>query len=176
MGYTGGKISGHSRTDFKHKKVFSKSKRLLNNQPIFANVRIEQREETPTYFWFKKIKIVIAFAFLFTVLFLLSAYGTRLNNISIHESQVPKRILDIHDTKEKQEAAIMLYKSAKLYYKSGALDYAQDEITLVLNLYPMKIEALQLMHKILNKQCETKNKYCDSANDYGQYIALALNE
>ena len=172
MGYCGLKIVGHSETDFKHKKVFAKSQKILNHKPIFTNIRIEQREQTPNYLWYNRIRNTIVIVFIFTVITLLFSYGTRINNMSLHNDQVPSKIIDSYKTKEKQEAAIMLYNSAKLYYNSGALNYAQDEITLVLNLYPTNIKALQLMHNILDKQCETKNKNCKHAEEYRQYLAL----
>ena len=174
MGYCGIKIAEHSGTDFKNKKVYSNYNKLLNKKTTYTNVHIEQREQAPSFLWYNRVKLIIVITFFSIFLFLLSAYGTRLNNISIHKSQVSTRILESNTTKEKQAAAIMLYNSAKQYYSSGAINYAQDEITLVLNLYPTNIEALELMHKILDKQCETKNKFCDNAQEYRQYLDFRL--
>ena len=88
MGYCGLKIAGHNATDFKHKKVFSKSKKILNHKRIFANVRIEQREQAPNYQWYNRIRITIVIVFIFTVIFLLSTYGSRINNMSFNNNQV----------------------------------------------------------------------------------------
>lgn len=93
MGYCGIKITGHSETDFKHKKVFAKSQKMLSHKPIFTDVRIEQREQAPSYLWFKRMKIIIVFTFIATILLLTTAFSSKMNNLYVDKKAIkPKSI------------------------------------------------------------------------------------
>jgi len=172
MGYCGIIIPGNTGTDFKHKKVFTHSKKLLNYKSKIANVRIESREEYKYNYWYSGFKIAIVVAFSIIVLLLISFMATRIDNTAINKTYLSSEYFKSIKAIEKKEAAVMLYNSAKLYFESGGLNYAQDEITLVLKLYPTNDEALKLMHKILDKQCEVKNIFCKEANEYKAYLDL----
>ncbi len=172
MGYCGLKIPGHTGTDFKHKKVFTESRKMLNNKSITTNAKVEQREKDPSYNWFLYLKITIAFVSICTILLLISFFVLRIDNLSIRKTHLSSEYLKSVENRENMEAAEMLYISATQYFNSGALDYAQEEITLILKLYPRNIEALQLMYKILDQQCVINDKFCEEAKDYQEYLAL----
>lgn len=174
MGYAGIKIPGHSGTDFKHKKVFKKSQKILNDQPIYSDVRIEHREPKPTYPWFLKIKILFTILFFFIIFIMLSGYASKISNLKIHKRKIES--VPFLTTMEKHRAAVVMFSSAKNYYNTQQYQEAQDEMTRVLKLYPHDLESIEMMYKILNKQCEIKNKYCDNAKQYEQYLSRINNE
>jgi hypothetical protein len=124
MGYCGLKIAGHSLTDFKNRKAFSKSKKILNHQPIFNNVRIEQREASPKYSWFFRLKLFISIVGIFTIVLLISVYGMRLNYFLGQNNHVTSEGIDKLKQKENQEAAIMMFSSAQQYFNSSAFNHA----------------------------------------------------
>lgn len=172
MGYCGIKIPGHSGTDFKHKKVFKDSKTLLKHNAIIQNVRIESREAVPNYNIFHYIKIVTVISFAITILILIGFFVSRIGKLKIHKTYISSEYLMSKENEQKKEAAEMMYKSAKMYFDSGALDYAQEEMIRVLKIYPTNNEALVLMQSILAEQCKVNNKFCKNAKAYKEYLTL----
>ncbi len=175
MGYCGLKIPGHTGTDFKHKKVFTKPKEILNHKRKITNVKIEPREQDRSHAWFLKFKVCISVLSIGIIFLLISFFASRINNVAIHRTHLSAVYLKSIEDNEKKEAAELMYNSAKLYYDSGSFDSAQEEITRVLTIYPRNLEALTLMHKILTKQCEIHDKFCRDANDYKEYLASNNN-
>ena len=167
MGFAGIKIPGHSGTDFKNKKVYAKAEKLLNDQPIFIDVRLEQRESKPTYPWYSVLKKGFTFLILSTFILLLIDYSF------YNEPPIPKKqkeIIPFLTSSEKHRAVVVMFNSAQYHYDAKEYDEAQNEITRVLHLYPHDLESIELMHKILTKQCELKNKFCRDAMDYQDYL------
>jgi len=164
MRYCGIKILGHSKTDFKHKTAFANRKRLLEPEMNFVDVKIESREKNPPYSWFTYLKISIGFSFICTILILTSFLALRIDNISIDKTYLSADLLNSTEISENIHAARLMYNSARLHLKAGNLDYAQEEITRVLKLYPTNIDALNLMLNVLDQQCIVKNKYCSYAS------------
>lgn len=170
MGYVGGKIPGHTGTQFKHKKVFSKIKKKLkfdgkSSKPIL--VKRETYEDDPIA---KAFRVIVGLISSVVLLSLLLIVLWSIGNIKLHRNQLSTSFLNEIEKKENKEAAIMLYNSAESYYNSGYYDAAQNEIQRILNIYPTNSQAIELMSDILKKQCELKNIFCDSAKDYEAYL------
>ncbi|MEM9545049.1 MAG: hypothetical protein AAGA77_03705 [Bacteroidota bacterium] len=170
MGYCGIKIPGHSGTDFKHKKVFKGSKKLLNEKQKFVDTRVESRDKRH---WDSRIIILIKLTSALSILVLtalLFMFFMRSTTVSIHKSQLPSEYTQSIKDMEKERAGNVLYRSAQLHLEAGNLDYAQDEIILFLKLYPKSIEGLKLTHEILVQQCNVNKKYCHEAKVYEDYL------
>ena len=170
MGYCGIKIPGHSGTDFKHKKAYKESKQLLNAEQSFVDIRLEPRESYRTYSPLSLPMKIITIISILAVTALLSLFIYKSATVSIHKNSLSNEYLRSIELQQNIEAAEMLYNSAQLYFKSGALNEAQYEINLVLNLYPKNREAIQLMYEILDKQCEVNHQFCDEASAYDDYL------
>jgi len=170
MGYCGMRIPGHTGTDFKHKKVFKGSKKLLNDQKTFVDVKIESREKHDFNLGISNFIKFSSVVFVIFLIGLFSIFLVRSVTVKIHKNRLSAEYLNSVEAQQNKEAADMLYHSAHLHYTAGNLDYAQDEIILALKLFPRNLLYIEQMRKVLVGQCEVNHKFCQEAKEYEDYL------
>lgn len=173
MSYIGLKTSEHSGTQFKHKKVFTRTHKFLNNQNNYEDVKIEitkNKDDYPNFYLFRRILVLILFIII-TIMILPFIY--RIDNMMISNKQVNviqyNRYLDKTETTE-EIFKRNLFNKAKEEYKRGKYINAHEKLYAILLDGQNNIPAEILLIKVLEARCLSSNIYCKQLAKYSKHL------
>ena len=184
MSFGNGKISGHSGTEFKHRKAFTGIK--AHRKRWQSSVNKEQPSDTVSW---KEVNMERtakkwedaqrALLFLIPILIIANflvwkyddKFGQMINEQYAARQDYVAQQKALRVMSENDAAYDLLTRSGKLFLKSGSLDYAQKEFIGALKLYPYGKEANIGLTKVLVKKCELCQMYCEEAEQYLAFIA-----
>ena len=179
MGFPGHfKISGHSGTDFKHRKLFSeinkynrtrksinksktnKKENSAKNKPI-----IKKDYEISKYDKYVRLGIKLPIFLTFLTLMIVGAksYSNVMEDILGEASLKSKESLTIKEKEDNENAYKVLVESGSQYMKSELLDEAYFEFVRALNVDKYGKDARIGLTKVLVKKCKLKNQNCYEA-------------
>lgn len=163
--FGGGHISGHSGTDFKHNKAFSKLIEQYSN-PIRNQKRVkfdsvDGRQSERTTRWIQ-INLLLA-------VLIISSIGLSIWMIT----NVPEAYRsNIHPqaTEAQQKLIAQHIDDGARYMAEGDITAAQKEITQALRIDRHSLSANIAMFKLLNEQCQVSDESCSLAYEYKAYL------
>lgn len=173
MGYCGIKIPGHTGTDFKHKKVFTPSKKLLSHKPKIENIRIVSREPKRSFISFGILKKTIGFLFIITLIIVISMLVYRIDDLSIHKDKITMHDIErINEQNIASEAKFLddLYIGAASEYNNGKFTRAHEKLYALLLVDENNNPAEKLLIKVLVAKCEKFDIGCKQLEYYSKYL------
>jgi len=180
MGFSGIKITGHSGTEFKHRKAFASFKQVSKN-PSYKNIDAPnnaQFEKRDYSYKVNKLEQLIKIGFLLplflgTLFFAIYLFfdpkigwfePLYFNNAAYLENK------ESEEKRLNREAYAVLVKSGYEYLESNNLDQAHWEFYRALKMYSHAKGANLGMTKTLAIKCQTKGVYCKEAKDYYESV------
>ncbi|MEM1321819.1 MAG: hypothetical protein AAGG75_16285 [Bacteroidota bacterium] len=178
-------ISGHSDTQFKHRKAFASQKaakpktlgasEVPDNEEIAAlrreglNARFRKARQSRRFHRWVFFPMLSA---LFICLFFTMHYTSR-DWIAYEEKQRKVRGQPLLDRKKEEniQAYIVLVKTGNRYLLGDHLEEAQAEFTRALRLNAYGVAANLGMSETLAKRCEVEGKWCEMAQHYIEFTA-----
>lgn len=171
------RISGHSGTDFKHRKAFKKTKELQDKRKRTSSVVIKSNfnykiSENLLHNSYEKL-IKVGLFLLISVFVMqfkermifdpLGEYGAHGFTEKATIKEQNKRIIN-------EQAYHVLTTTGNDYLYWNRLDEAQDEFARALKIDKNGYKANLGMTKTLMKKCKQRGEYCDEAKDYLDYM------
>ncbi|MFK7933622.1 MAG: hypothetical protein AB8G22_08930 [Saprospiraceae bacterium] len=184
MVHGSGKISGHSGTEFKHRKGFAQRKaQLSHRQRLGGGVVYEKKEfqfeKQPVVHFDKrygkssleKISHLLIYVIFAVLLTLCLAVAKEIPDVSGALSVTPKslEITTFHpsfESAEHENAFQIALQYGEAHFLKGHLYEAQTEIHRALEILPKSAKANRLMTQILVHRCVTMNEVCTEAEAY----------
>lgn len=190
-GYSGCKISGHSGTDFKHKKgfairkenlkrcqrlgvknTFNSSKYQLQKQPIYRTS--ELFKTTVSEYLLRIITTLLIVCLLGAVVVFAKKHGHHysLDYYSTYQSKaVATQQMRFKNNDHRRAFNLAIYYG-QAYLESGYLAEAQIEIVRALKILPKSSTANFLMTKVLVHRCLTEEQVCTEAEEYLNALSI----
>ena len=170
------KIPGHSGTDFKHKKAFSrqkdyyrkklKEKSKYNSLDKVNTYKVEFKPTEKKNLVLETVKY-IGITITFIGLFWIGSKLFESYKISAKQS------IEYHQeskNRTKNEAYNVLTKTGLDYFNSGELDMAQEEFILALKINQNGLDARIGLTKVLQAKCIALNKFCVEFEENLEYL------
>lgn len=185
MGFPGHfKIPGHSGTDFKHRKAFSKIKKYYRDQQIIRSPKsdcesaIKATQQNPIKYRFsKRDKILnLGVKFPLFLLFTTMAFFVLKNFTNYYFTKFEKSnrqfVIDLNKQaeKEKKDAYDLFVRTAQSYLHVNKLDKAQSEFIRALSLDNYGKLARIGLTKTLIKKCKQQQEFCDEIKPHLDYL------
>ena len=186
MGYCGGKIQGHSGTQFKHREAFSKiynyhkSKTFSKNKTII-NQYSERSASTilinsPRNSSIKILKIIALILISLLIIKSVKLLNSKTSTYLKGKQEILDRKNKIDESE--MERYNLLIKSGYKSLKIDQLNDAQTDFVRALRIHEYGKEARFGLISVLNKQCNQNGKFCRDALDNENFVRLMgwLNE
>lgn len=179
MGFSGIHISGHSGTDFKHKKVFENRKglsvgesaqnnKIFNTEKFgaFTEVNDPSKRNSSTNHLLGYLMIVVAIGGFFFLVKLVSAIESSMGayNKETLEMQLAAK------NKSAQHIYQFLNKSGDLALNRGDVLRAVEEYQRATKLLPQRREAYVGLARALLLCCLEHELYCEASKSYEGYL------
>ena len=185
----GGKIPGHSGTDFKHRKAFSGPKAFYKNGRIFSKKKLAASSQS-----FEEIlkarkhqkrvesRILIYLVLFIGILTISCLWYFDQNYPAYVYKQEQQRLEQYQNSKlEKQlkedmEDYSVLVNIGNINLDHGKLNEAQGLFSSALRIFPNGIEGHIGMEKTLRLQCFTNSQNCKEAQNYAAFVKSLSTE
>lgn len=171
-----GKISGHSRTSFKHKKVFSNYSRNSKVKSFTGGIVLEKIEGTISYDFFRPIKVLAVLISIPTLILLAFLFNKWIDSISTPiVAAEPIEHLDFYDGKN-ITLLQNLYDRALIDYNNSRYMSSHEKLYAILLVDEKNMEAENLLLKVLERKCKDLNWGCTDFKNYAETLSLKHNK
>ncbi len=177
IGGGGGKIPGHSGTDFKHRKAFGGTKafykkwqiynkhKLARSSQSFEEIRRARQHQKNVEI--KSLLYLMAIIVSLTIVALWcfeNYYPVYVVKSSEYRYNRYEQLYFDKKMEEKENEYHSLVKSGNRFFKEKKLIQSQRAYRKAIRLFPSRIKATEGMKNVLEQRCKTDNKYCDEAS------------